>query len=106
MSPAAALREGVATDPRTDYDYKVTQAEGFSKATLFGEFLGPLEQRTRPLLESARARLAEEHGPAALEPWNTSQALAGDVTRKQDPYFPFEGAISAWARSFAALGSE
>ena len=88
------------------YDYKVTQAEGFSKATLFGEFLGPLEQRTRPLLESARARLTEEHGPAALEPWNTSQALAGDVTRKQDPYFPFEGAISAWARSFAALGSE
>jgi len=86
------------------YDYKVTQAEGFSKKTLFGDFLGPLEERTRPLMEEARKRLANEKGEAALNPWNTSQALAGDVTKKQDPYFPFEEAISAWARSFAAMG--
>ena len=86
------------------YDYKCTMAEGFSKATLFGDFLGPLEERSRPIMEDARARLAAEKGEAALKPWNTSQALAGDVTKKQDPYFPFEEAISAWARSFAALG--
>ena len=86
------------------YDYKVSMAEGFSKATLFGDFLGPLEERSRPIMEDARARLAAEKGEAALKPWNTSQALAGDVTKKQDPYFPFEEAISAWARSFATLG--
>jgi len=86
------------------YDYKVSQAEGFSKATLFGDFMGPLEERSRPLMQAARERLAASKGGAALEAWNQSQALAGDVTRQQDPYFPFEGAISAWARSFAALG--
>ena len=86
------------------YDYKVTQAEGFSKATLFGDFMGPLEERSRPLMKAARRSLAESKGEAALEAWNQSQALAGDVTRKQDPFFPFEDALSAWARSFAALG--
>ena len=43
-------------------------------------------------------------GESALEPWNQSQALAGDTTRALDPYFPFEQAVDAWARSFAALG--
>merc|ERR1712185_326562 len=74
------------------YDYKVTQAEGFGKAALF-EILDTLEAGTRPLLAAARARLAREHGEAALEPWNTNFLVAGDVTRKLDPYFPFERAI-------------
>ena len=52
------------------YDYKVTQAEGFGKKALF-EILDTLEVGTRPLMEEARARLAREKGPAALEPWNT-----------------------------------
>ena len=30
--------------------------------------------------------------------------FAGDVERELDPYFPFEGAVDAWARCFAALG--
>lgn len=76
-----------------------------SKAQLF-EILDSLEKRTLPIMEKARARLAQENaqGAAALEPWNISQALAGDATRALDPYFPFENAVDVWARSFAALG--
>ncbi|KAK9843964.1 hypothetical protein WJX81_000584 [Elliptochloris bilobata] len=84
------------------YDYTVKQAEGFSKRELF-KMLAPLEERTRPLTAAARAALAASKGADALEPWNLSYALSGDVERELDPYFPFEGAVDAWARCFAAL---
>ena len=87
----------------TFYDMKVTASEGFSEAVLFA-MLDALEERTRPLMEAARARLAAEKGEAALLPWNMGQALAGETTLKLDPYFPFEQAVDMWARSFAALG--
>ncbi|KAI9364898.1 oligoendopeptidase [Zopfochytrium polystomum] len=54
-------------------------------------------------MKAARERLAKEKGEDALKPWNTSFALAGDITTEMDPYFPFENAVSAWARSFAAM---
>jgi len=85
------------------YDYKVTQAEGFGKAALF-EILDTLERGTRPLMVEARKRLEAEKGAMALEPWNTGFAMAGDVTKKLDPYFPFEKSVEQWGRSFAALG--
>ena len=85
------------------YDYKVQAAEGFDKKRLF-EILDGLEARTRPVMQAARAWVAEKHSAAALEPWNLGFATAGDVTVAQDPYFPFEDAVEAWARSFAALG--
>jgi hypothetical protein len=72
------------------YDYKVTNAEGFGKIALF-EILDTLEKGTRPILEDARKRFADENGGAdALEPWNLGFLMAGDVTRRMDPYFPFE----------------
>jgi oligoendopeptidase F len=85
------------------YDYKVQAAEGFDKKRLF-EILDGLEARTRPVMQAARAWVADKHGAAALQPWNLGFATAGDVTVAQDPYFPFEDAVEAWARSFAALG--
>jgi hypothetical protein len=81
----------------------VQAAEGFDKKRLF-EILDGLEARTRPVMSAARAWVAQTHGAAALEPWNLGFATAGDVTVAQDPYFPFEDAVEAWARSFAALG--
>lgn len=85
------------------YDYKVTQAEGFGKDALF-DILDTLEEGTRPIMESARQRFADEKGgESALEPYNLSFLMAGDVTRKMDPYFPFEKAIEQWGRSFAAM---
>ena len=38
-----------------DYDYKVTQAEGFGKVVL--DILDTLEEGTRPLMLEARKRL-------------------------------------------------
>jgi hypothetical protein len=85
------------------YDYKVTQAEGFGKEELF-KILDTLEQGTRSIMEAARERFAEEKGgQSALDPWNVSFLMAGDVTKKMDPYFPFEKAIEQWGRSFSAM---
>jgi len=85
------------------YDYKVTQAEGFGKAALF-EILDTLEVGTRPLMVEARKKLGEAKGEAALQPWNTAFMMAGSITQKLDPYFPFETAVYQWGRSFSALG--
>ncbi|KAI9337274.1 oligoendopeptidase [Obelidium mucronatum] len=85
------------------YDYKVQAAEGFGKATLF-PILETLVQRARPILDDTLEKLANEKGADALKPWNTSFALAGSLAKEKDPYFPFETAVNAWARSFAALG--
>ncbi len=30
--------------------------------------------------------------------------MAGDVTAKLDPYFPFERSVQTWGKSFARLG--
>lgn len=57
---------------------QVTAAEGFGKTRLF-EILDDLEAKTRPIMEAARQHLAKEKGPAALEPHNISQALAGEA---------------------------
>lgn len=85
------------------YDYKVTQAEGFGKIELF-KILGTLEEGSRPIMEKARERFAaEKGGPSSLEPWNLSFLMAGDVTRKMDPYFPFEKSVEQWGRSFAKM---
>ena len=85
------------------YDLKVSQAEGFDKKTLF-EMLTPLEEQTRPIALAARKRLAEAKGDSALEPWNMSYAMAGDLTKKQDPYFPFANAVRVWGQSFSRMG--
>ncbi|KAH8073139.1 peptidase [Aureococcus anophagefferens] len=66
------------------YDYKVTQAEGFGKAQLFG-MLDELERASRPIMEAAGDAAADK-GADALEPWNRGFAMAGDITRKLDPY--------------------
>lgn len=63
------------------YDYKVSNAEGFGKIKLF-EILDGLEKDTRPLMEEARKELEKRHGMAALDPWNTSFMMSGDVIKK------------------------
>lgn len=85
------------------YDYKVTQAEGFNKARLF-EILDTLEVGTRDIMLKARAQLAASKGASALDPWNTGYMMAGDLTKRMDPYFPFEKSVEMWGRSFGNLG--
>jgi hypothetical protein len=52
----------------------------------------------------AREALAAAKGAHALQPWNTNFAMAGDIEKQLDPYFPFEKAVEAWGRTFTALG--
>jgi Zn-dependent oligopeptidase len=63
------------------YDYKVTNAEGFSKAKLF-EILDGLEEGTRPLMVEGRQDLERLFGKSGLDPWNTSFMMAGSVVKK------------------------
>lgn len=63
------------------YDYKVTNAEGFSKAKLF-EILDGLEEGTRPLMVEGRQELERRFDKSALDPWNTSFMMAGSVVKK------------------------
>ena len=85
------------------YDMKVTQAEGFSKDVLFS-ILDNLENETRPIMQQALETLKASKGAAALEPHNVNFMLSGDISKRKDPYFPFEEAVDVWARSFAGLG--
>ena len=67
------------------------------------KILDTLEEGTRPIMEEARKRFAKENGEVALEPWNLSFKMAGDVTRRMDPYFPFSRSVEQWGRSFASM---
>lgn len=85
------------------YDWKSRRVEGLSKAAIFDR-LDELESRTREAARRAVDGLAARAGASALEPWNVLWHVSGDVTREQDPHFPFADAVSRWGRSFAALG--
>ena len=57
----------------------------------------PQTSRPQPATHAFEPRLA-------LDRWNTGYLMAGDVTKRLDPYFPFEKSVEQWGRSFAALG--
>lgn len=85
------------------YDYKVQQAEGFSKKLLFEKMLNDLEEKTRPLMEKAIETLKREKGDSAFQPWNMSYSLAGELVKKQDPFFPFETSVIRFAQCYANM---
>jgi len=85
------------------YDYKLNLNEGMTKRKLF-ELLGELERETREVCFQRVESVLDEHGSVAKEPWNFDYLIAGDLTAKNDPYFPFEDALMRWGKSFAALG--
>ncbi len=57
---------------------QVKTAEGFSKRELFQK-LAPLEEATRPLMAEARKALVHTKGESAVQPWNISYSLSGDI---------------------------
>ncbi|MBL8859140.1 MAG: peptidase M3 [Planctomycetes bacterium] len=85
------------------YDWKVRRVEGISKAEIF-ERLDDLEAQTRATARKSIDDLLAQRGADAVKPWNLRFVVAGDLTKEQDPYFPFARALDRWARSFAALG--
>ncbi|MGQ0552862.1 MAG: M3 family metallopeptidase [Planctomycetota bacterium] len=84
------------------YDWTVQRGEGLSKRRIFA-WLEEVEAATRQAGRRAVEWLAAEHGEPAT-PWNLRYWATGDLTREQDPYFPFSQALLRWGRSFAALG--
>lgn len=85
------------------YDWKSRRVEGMTKAEIFAR-LDELEERTRDAARRAVDGLVARAGVDAARPWNVLHHVAGDVTREQDPFFPFADAVGRWGRSFAALG--
>lgn len=85
------------------YDWKTRRVEGMTKAEVF-ELLDELEERTRERAQASLAELRAKHGASEVTPWNLRYLVSGDVTRLEDPYFPFARALERWGRSFAALG--
>ncbi len=85
------------------YDWKVRRVEGLTKAEIFA-WLVDLEQRTRESARQAIEHLRAKHGADRITPWNLGFLTSGDITREQDPYFPFQTALAQWGRSFANLG--
>lgn len=57
---------------------QVKTAEGFSKRELFQK-LAPLEEATRPLMAQARKALVHTKGQSAVQPWNISYSLSGEI---------------------------
>lgn len=85
------------------YDWKVRRVEGVSKREIF-ERLDDLEAQTRDAGRRAIENVRAQYGANAAMPWNLRFTVAGDLTKEQDPYFPFARAVERWARSFMALG--
>jgi Zn-dependent oligopeptidase len=85
------------------YDARVRRVEGMSKAAIFA-LLDELEEATRESARAAWEGLRAQKGPEAVRPWNLRYHVAGDVTRRKEPYFSFGASLERWGRSFAALG--
>jgi len=87
------------------YDWKVRGTEGMTKLEIFA-LLDELMEGTQKRHEQTLAELRAEKGDEVSRPWNFRYAISGDVTKEQDPYFPFSQSLERWGRSFAALGVE
>lgn len=85
------------------YDWKVRRTEGMSKNEIFA-LLDELEELTRDAGERSIDALRDRVGADQVTPWSIQFLTQGDVTREQDPFFPFDRALSCWMQSFAALG--
>ncbi len=83
------------------YAYKIFIEEGMTKAELFKIF-DDIYKKTKYALGDIRK--LEKDKPNLRKPWNFSYMIAGDFTKEDDQYFPFEDALERWGKSFSALG--
>ena len=81
------------------YDWKVRRVEGMSKREIF-TLLDELMDKTVVRHEQTLTEME----PHDRTPWNFRYAIAGDVTKEMDPFFPFSRSLERWGKSFAALG--
>lgn len=83
------------------YAYKLMTEEGMTKKDLFKIF-DNIYEKTKFAFSTIRKM--EKKMPGLRYSWNYQYLLAGDLTREEDPHYPFDEALDRWGRSFAALG--
>lgn len=83
------------------YAYKIELEEGMTKSELFAIF-DEIFEKTKYAHDDIRK--LEKEKPGLRKPWNFGYMMAGDFTKEDDQYFPFDQALERWGRSFAALG--
>ncbi len=85
------------------FELKLQKQERLSTGALLG-ILDDFIRRTDAANARALADLRRQQGEAATAPWNIRFFASGDVTRRLDPYMPFELALRRWIHSFRRLG--
>lgn len=83
------------------YAYKLETEEGMKKADLFKIF-DEIYEKTKYGFDAIKK--LEKTMPGLRKPWNFGYMMAGDFTKEENPYFPFDEALTRWGKSFAALG--
>ncbi|MBI3458743.1 hypothetical protein HY061_00565 [Candidatus Azambacteria bacterium] len=83
------------------YDYKLQTVEKMTKKEVF-EIFENIYQKTKYAFEDIRK--LEITIPGLRKPWNFSYRMAGDFTKEEEKYFPFDQALMIWGKTFAGLG--
>jgi Zn-dependent oligopeptidase len=83
------------------YAYKLETEEGMKKDDLFKLF-DEIYDKTKYAF--ADIKKLEKKIPGLRHQWNFGYLMAGDFTREEDQYYPFDEALLRWGRSFSALG--
>lgn len=83
------------------YAYKVELQDRMTKDELFSIF-EHIYQKTKYAF--ADIRKLEKKKPGLRKPWNYHYMMAGDFTKKEDPYFQLEYALPYWGQTFQNLG--
>lgn len=84
------------------YAYKLAIEEGMKKKDLF-PLLDSVYEKTKYGFDSVRA-LEKKEKPGLRKPWNFSFMFSGSFAKEEDPFFPFEEALTRWGASFNAMG--
>ncbi|MBY0328762.1 hypothetical protein K2Q02_01570 [Patescibacteria group bacterium] len=84
------------------YAYKLDLEEGMSKKELF-DLWDSIYDKTNYAFQDIRA-LEKKEKPGLRKPWNFGFMMAGSFMKEEDPYYPFNQALTRWGQSFAALG--
>lgn len=84
------------------YAYKLDLEEGMSKKELF-DLWDSIYDKTNYAFQDIRA-LEKKGKPGLRKPWNFGFMMSGSFMKEEDPYYPFNQALTRWGQSFAALG--
>lgn len=86
------------------YAYKLETEEGMKKSDLFKLFDEIYDKTKYAFADIRKLEKSAKEWKGLRKPWNAGYMLAGNFTKEEDPYYPFDDALIRWGRSFSALG--